>query len=76
MNQKIIMQLDELTCPSCLTKIEGAVKNTPGVGTVKVLFNAGKVKAEFDDRQVSADTLSEVVTQLGYAVQSIKVKPL
>ncbi|WP_125702143.1 heavy-metal-associated domain-containing protein [Lacticaseibacillus daqingensis] len=76
MNKKIIMQLDELTCPSCLTKIEGAVKNTPGVGTVKVLFNAGKVKAEFDDSQVSADTLSGVVAKLGYTVQQVKVKDL
>ncbi|WP_225049352.1 MULTISPECIES: heavy-metal-associated domain-containing protein [Lacticaseibacillus] len=76
MNKKIIMQLDELTCPSCLTKIEGAVKNTKGVGAVKVLFNAGKVKAEFDDSQVSADDLSQVVTKLGYEVQGVKVKDL
>lgn len=76
MNKKITMQLDALTCPSCLTKIETAVKNTAGVDNVKVLFNAGKVKAQFDDSQTNADQLSEVVTKLGYEVESVKVKDL
>lgn len=76
MNKKITMQLDALTCPSCLTKIETAVKLTAGVGDVKVLFNAAKVKAEFDDQQVSAEDLSTVVSKLGYEVQGVKVKEL
>lgn len=76
MNTKITMQLDALTCPSCLTKIESAVKHTAGVGDVKVLFNAAKVKAEFDDQQVSAEDLSTVVSKLGYEVQDVKVKEL
>ena len=76
MNKKVIIQLDALTCPSCLTKIETAVKAEPGVGEVKVLFNAGKVKAEIDDTQTNADKLSDVVTKLGYEVEKIKVKDL
>ncbi len=76
MNKKVILQLDALTCPSCLTKIETAVKAEPGVGEVKVLFNAGKVKAEIDDTQTNADKLSGVVTKLGYEVEKIKVKDL
>ncbi|MFD1441112.1 MULTISPECIES: heavy-metal-associated domain-containing protein [Lacticaseibacillus] len=74
MSKKITMQLDQLTCPSCLTKIEGAVKQQPGVSNVKVLFNAGKVKADFDDSQTSADQLSDVVTKLGYEVKKVRVK--
>ncbi|KRN18175.1 heavy-metal-associated domain-containing protein [Lacticaseibacillus camelliae] len=74
MSKKITMQLDQLTCPSCLTKIEGAVKQQPGVSNVKVLFNAGKVKADFDDTQTSADQLSDVVTKLGYEVKKVRVK--
>lgn len=76
MNKKVILQLDALTCPSCLTKIETAVKAEPGVGEVKVLFNAGKVKAEIDDTQTNANKLSDVVTKLGYEVEKIKVKDL
>ncbi|WP_407891495.1 heavy-metal-associated domain-containing protein [Lacticaseibacillus sp. N501-2] len=76
MNKKITMQLDALTCPSCLTKIEAAVKQQPGVDNVKVLFNAAKVKADFDDTQNSAEQLTDVVTKLGYEVQKTKVKDL
>ncbi|VDG21288.1 heavy-metal-associated domain-containing protein [Lactiplantibacillus mudanjiangensis] len=71
---KAILQLGTLTCPSCMTKIEKAVAKQPGVETVKVLFNASKVKASFDETTTSADQLSQVVTGLGYDVESVKVK--
>ncbi|MFC6165086.1 MULTISPECIES: heavy-metal-associated domain-containing protein [Lactiplantibacillus] len=71
---KATMQLGTLTCPSCMTKIEKAVANQTGVEKVKVLFNASKVKADFDDSVTSADQLSDVVTGLGYEVESMKVK--
>ncbi|WP_461240842.1 heavy-metal-associated domain-containing protein [Paucilactobacillus sp. N302-9] len=76
MMKKAILQLGELTCPSCLTKIEHAVAGTNGVDSVKVLFNAGKVKAEFNADQTSADDLADVVEKLGYKVQNVKVKDL
>ncbi|AKP67504.1 heavy-metal-associated domain-containing protein [Companilactobacillus ginsenosidimutans] len=71
---KAILQLGELTCPSCMTKIQKAVQNQDGVSDVKVLFNAGKVKADFDESKVSADQLGKVITELGYEVKKIKVK--
>ncbi|AOT70700.1 heavy-metal-associated domain-containing protein [Geosporobacter ferrireducens] len=37
-------QLETLTCPICITKIEGAVKKMSGVKMVEMLFNASKVK--------------------------------
>jgi len=42
---KVTMKLDDLTCPSCMTKIEGALSHQDGVKDVKVLFNASKIKA-------------------------------
>ncbi|MFD0896879.1 heavy-metal-associated domain-containing protein [Loigolactobacillus binensis] len=74
MTKKAVLQLDALTCPSCMQKIENAVKNHAGVEKVKVLFNAGKVKADFNDEQTSAEDLAAVVTKLGYTVEKIKVK--
>jgi len=73
---KVTMKLDALTCPSCMTKIEGALSKKAGVENVKVLFNASKIKAEFDDSQVTAESLADTVTDLGYVVQSAKVKAL
>lgn len=70
---KIVMKLGELSCPSCMVKIEGALNTTNGVETAKVLFNASKVKAEFDDNQVTATDLVSKVEELGYVVQKSKV---
>ncbi|WP_461215673.1 heavy-metal-associated domain-containing protein [Lacticaseibacillus sp. GG6-2] len=74
MTKKITLQLDALTCPSCLTKIEGALKQQAGISNIKVLFNASKVKAEFDDGQITPDEIKAVVTKLGYEVLKMKVK--
>ncbi|MDG4977019.1 heavy-metal-associated domain-containing protein [Lactococcus lactis] len=70
---KIVMKLDELSCPSCMAKIEGVLNTTNGVETAKVLFNASKVKAEFNDNQVTATDLVSKVEGLGYVVQKSKV---
>lgn len=72
--EKVILQLGALTCPSCLQKIEGAVSNQAGVENVKVLFNASKVKADIDAKQTSPNQLKEVIENLGYEVQSVKIK--
>lgn len=73
---KATLQLGALTCPSCMTKIQKAVENQAGVSNVKVLFNASKVRADFDPSQTSADELAKVITDLGYEVLKAKVKEL
>ena len=69
---KVTMKLEDLTCPSCMAKIEGAMLKTQGVRGVKVLFNASKVKAEFEEELVSADQLVSKIEKLGYPVLSSK----
>lgn len=69
---KVTMKLEDLTCPSCMAKIEGAMLKTKGVRCVKVLFNASKVKAEFEEELVTADQLVSKIEKLGYPVLSSK----
>lgn len=73
---KAILKLETLTCPSCLQKIEGSLKQMPGVedDSVKVLFNASKVKVNFDESQVTVDKIEKAIEDLGYAVMNSKVK--
>ena len=70
------IQLETLTCPSCIQKIEGAMKRLDGVDqdSVNVMFNASRVKANFDDEKVSIDEIEKVITRLGYGVENSKVK--
>ena len=58
--EKAILQLETLSCPSCMQKIEGALKSVNGIDkdSIKVLFNSSKVKTNF----------------VGYPVLKAKVK--
>lgn len=63
-------QLETLTCPSCITRIEGVLNKEPGVENAKVLFNSSKVKIEFDEKKVSTDRLAEVIKKVGFPIIS------
>jgi copper chaperone CopZ len=70
------IQLEALTCPSCVQKIENATKSLSGVEreSVKVLFNSSKVKFEFDDEKLSVQDVEKAITALGYEVKKSQVK--
>lgn len=72
--KKAVMQLETLTCPSCIKKIEGALSKVSGVESAKILFNASKAKLDFDDSKVSAEQLKETVEKLGYEVHSLTTR--
>lgn len=71
--KKAEFQLEELTCPSCVKKIETMLGGKAGIDTVKVLFNAGKVKATFDDSVIGSHEIESLISQLGYEVLKTKV---
>ena len=74
--QKAIIQLETLSCPSCLQKIDNAVKGLDGVerDSVKVMFNSSKVKANFDSEAVTIENIEKAIEDLGYPVIKSKVK--
>jgi len=73
--KKATIQLETLTCPSCLQNIENATKSLKGVQreSVKVLFNASKVKLEFDGELISIDQIENAISTLGYEVKKSQV---
>ncbi len=66
-------QTEELTCPSCIKKIEGVLSKQEGVSEVKVLFNSSKVKVTFDEDFVTPENLASTIKKLGYPVLNSKV---
>ncbi len=76
--QKATIQLETLACPSCMQKIESAVKGLNGVNreSLKVLFNASKVKVDFDSEKLSISDIEKAIEDLGYEVIKSKVKPV
>ena len=76
--QKATIQLETLTCPSCMQKIENGVKSLDGVDkkSLKVLFNSSKVRMEYDDEKVSIKDIENAIDKLGYEVIKSQVKAL
>lgn len=70
--KKASIQLETLTCPSCAQKIENAVKATAGADkeSVKVLFNASKVKFDYDEGKASIDDFVKTIEKMGYEVKN------
>ncbi|GIN59323.1 copper chaperone [Lederbergia ruris] len=66
-------QLETLSCPSCIKKIETALNKQAGVKEANVLFHSSKVKATFDEAITTAEQLEETITKLGYPVLKTKV---
>lgn len=64
--RRTILRSDELTCPSCIAKIERALAALPGVERAEVRFASGKIEVLHDPAIAPADALVEVVRRAGY----------
>lgn len=62
------MQLEDLTCPTCVNKIEKALIKKKGVLEAKVLFNATKIKVTYDESLVEKEELIDIMNGLGYKI--------
>jgi copper chaperone CopZ len=64
--KKTLLRSQELSCPSCVAKIETALKSLNGVSAAKVYFNTGKIEVEHDPQVVKTDDLVKAVKAVGY----------
>ena len=63
---KTILRSAELTCPSCVAKIEKALKALDGVQQATVHFNTGRIEVEYEDDEVTGEALVKAVRSAGY----------
>ncbi len=76
--KKATIKLETLGCPSCTIKIENALRGLEGVDkeSVKVLFNASKVKLNFDDNKVTIAKIEDAILKQGNLIEKTIVKDL
>ncbi len=63
---KTLLRSQELTCPSCVAKIEKALKSVEGVDDAKVYFNTGRIEVDHDPETASPEVLVKAVRAVGY----------
>lgn len=61
-------QLETLTCPSCVAKIENMLKHMEGINESKILFMSSKVKVDFDENLITSEDIKNNIDKLGYQV--------
>ncbi len=60
------LRSQDLSCPSCIAKIEKALGTLDGVAAAKVHFTTGRIEVQHDETRVSADDLVKTVRAVGY----------
>lgn len=63
---KTIFRSQELSCPSCVAKIEKALNALEGVQQARVFFNTGRIEVEHDPEKVDPDTIVRSIRSVGY----------
>ncbi len=56
----------DLSCPSCIAKIESGLRKLEGVNEVAVHFNSGRIEVAHDESKVDVGRLQQVIRDLGY----------
>ncbi|HEY6009493.1 MAG TPA: heavy metal-associated domain-containing protein, partial [Geobacteraceae bacterium] len=68
-----ILKSQGVTCGSCAGRIEAALREKPGVASVEVDVDAGRVAVAYDSKVARAETLAETVTAAGYGSSILQV---
>ena len=63
---KTLLRSSELSCPSCVTKIEKRLNDMEGVERATVHFNTGKIEVEHDESTTRPEDLIGAVRDAGY----------
>lgn len=70
MTKTTTLRAKDLSCPSCVSKIEGALKAVDGVESAEVKFNTGRILVEHDPAKVRTSALIEAVASAGYVAEA------
>jgi Cu+-exporting ATPase len=71
--KKIELKLSGMTCATCASTIEKALRNLPGVVAAQVNFASEVAEVEVDSAQTKLHTLEQAVTDAGYATVNDQV---
>lgn len=68
-----VLRTQGMTCGSCASRIEQALRTQKGVASVEVNVDAGRVVVGYDSKKVRPEHLAEQVTGSGYGSSILQI---
>lgn len=68
----ITLQLEQLTCPSCMKKITDTVNDLKGVERTNILFDSSKARVSYIEEKISERDIISKIEEIGYSAQKIQ----
>ena len=70
--EKINLKIRGMSCASCASSIESAIRNVPGVEQCNVNFGAEQAAIEYNPRRTSIKEIQDGVEEAGYSSYSLQ----
>lgn len=67
--EKTTLHVEGMSCGHCVNAVEGSVGKLSGVKEVKVNLESGTVDIEFNEAEVTLETIKETIDDQGYDVK-------
>jgi len=66
---RCVIEIEDMTCGSCATKIEKNIKNTEGIKDVNVNLATRKATVNYSPDKISEEDLKKIIVDSGYKVK-------
>ena len=70
---ELTLPISGMTCASCVSHVEGALKELPGVSNVTVNLATNKASLSYDPQHVKLDDMRRAVDDVGYAIATAEL---
>lgn len=70
--ENISLKLRGMSCASCASSIESAIRNVPGVAQCNVNFGAEQAAIKYNPKQTSIEDIQHAVEEAGYSSYSLQ----
>ena len=71
--QTINLPISGMSCASCVSHVEGALKELPGVSQVTVNLGTNKASLVYDPQRVKLADMQRAVEDVGYGIQTAEL---
>ena len=71
---KAKLRISGMTCASCVSAVESAVKKLPGIKNISVNLMTETAEVEFDPKSVDVENIAKKIEDVGYEAEPIEEK--